>query len=63
MGRLAASAVFIIVHSGQVVMNQGISMDKFQRSHKGVGHSCNEAIDRAEKKVLVIRENGELDEF
>ncbi len=25
--------------------------------------SCNEAIDRAEKKVLVIRENGELDEF
>ena len=22
--------------------------------------SCNEAIDRAEKKVLVIRENGEL---
>ena len=24
---------------------------------------CNEAIDRAEKKVLVIRENGELDEF
>lgn len=26
-------------------------------------HSCNEAIDRAEKKVLVIRENGELDEF
>lgn len=25
--------------------------------------SCNEAIDKAEKKVLVIRENGELDEF
>ncbi len=25
--------------------------------------SCNEAIDRAEKKVLVIRGNGELDEF
>lgn len=25
--------------------------------------SCNEAIDRAEKKVLVIREKGELDEF
>ncbi|MGN0131856.1 MAG: exodeoxyribonuclease VII small subunit [Lachnospiraceae bacterium] len=25
--------------------------------------TCNEAIDRAEKKVLVIRENGELDEF
>lgn len=24
---------------------------------------CNEAIDLAEKKVLVIRENGELDEF
>lgn len=25
--------------------------------------ACNEAIDLAEKKVLVIRENGELDEF
>lgn len=25
--------------------------------------SCNEAIDKAEKKVMVIRENGELDEF
>lgn len=24
---------------------------------------CNEAIDTAEKKVMVIRENGELDEF
>lgn len=24
---------------------------------------CNEALDAAEKKVLVIRENGELDEF
>ena len=25
--------------------------------------SCNEAIDKAEKKVMVIMENGELDEF
>lgn len=25
--------------------------------------SCNEVIDKAEKKVMVIRENGELDEF
>jgi exodeoxyribonuclease VII small subunit len=25
--------------------------------------ACNETIDQAEKKVLVIRENGELDEF
>lgn len=25
--------------------------------------ACNEAIDLAEKKVLVIRGNGELDEF
>ncbi len=25
--------------------------------------SCNDAIDRVEKKVMIIRENGELDEF
>lgn len=25
--------------------------------------TCNDAIDKAEKKVLIIRENGELDEF
>lgn len=25
--------------------------------------ACNDAIDRVEKKVMIIRENGELDEF
>lgn len=25
--------------------------------------SCNDTIDRVEKKVMIIRENGELDEF
>jgi exodeoxyribonuclease VII small subunit len=25
--------------------------------------ACNEAISQAEKKVLIVRENGELDEF
>lgn len=25
--------------------------------------SCNDAIDRVEKKVMIIRENGEPDEF
>lgn len=39
--------------------------DSLKAYEQGMAYirSCNEAIDRAEKKVLVIRENGELDEF
>ena len=38
------------------------SLNAYEEGMKYI-HSCNDAIDRAEKKVLVIRENGELDEF
>lgn len=39
--------------------------ESFQEYNKGMQllQHCNSAIDRVEKKVLQINENGELDEF
>lgn len=39
--------------------------DSLKAYEEGMAYirSCNKAIDKAEKKVMVIRENGELDEF
>lgn len=39
--------------------------DSFQEYHRGMLllKECNESIDRVEKKVLQINEEGELDEF
>lgn len=46
--------------------SQDISLeDSLKLYEQGMQYvrACNETIDLAEKKVLVIRENGELDEF
>ncbi len=38
------------------------SMKEYEAGMKYI-RSCNEALTKAESRVMVIRENGELDEF
>lgn len=48
------------LESGDIALEKALEV--YEQGMKYV-KSCNDAIDRVEKKVMIIRENGELDEF
>lgn len=48
------------LESGDISLED--SLKAYEEGMKYI-HACNASIDLAEKKVMVIRENGELDEF